>query len=77
MLSEKKLSRDGMRDQRQEVKDKLRCFRENTLAKTPEGQETIKLYYEWSPAIVRAIEEDEGLKEEMIDEVLELRGKAE
>ena len=69
-----------MRDQRQEVKDKLGCFRENTLAKSPEGQEIIKLYYEWSPAIVKAMEEDEGLKEEvkeMIDGVLELMGKAE
>jgi hypothetical protein len=43
----------------------LRCFRNNVLDKTPEGQEIIKLYYQWSPAIVRAIEEYEEFKEEV------------
>jgi hypothetical protein len=45
------------------------------LSKTPEGQEIIKLYYQWSPLIVKAMEEDEEFKEdvaEMIDEVLRL-----
>ena len=39
------------------------------------GQEIIRLYYKWSPAIVRAMEEDEKYKEdvkEMLDGVLEL-----
>lgn len=43
----------------------LRQFRDNTLSKTPEGQEIIRLYYEWSPLIVKAIAEDEGFKEEV------------
>ncbi len=45
------------------------------MSKTPEGQELIKLYYQWSPAIVRAMEEDGGFKtevKEMIDGVLPL-----
>jgi hypothetical protein len=45
------------------------------LSQTPEGQELIKLYYQWSPAIVRAMENDEEFKEEvkeMVDGVLEL-----
>lgn len=57
----------------------LRYFRDNILSQTPEGQEIIKLYYQWSPIIVRAIDEDEAFKEEvkaMIDGVLLLvRGK--
>ena len=35
----------------------------------------VSLYYEWSPAIVEAMEEDEGFKEEvkeMIDGILPL-----
>ncbi len=42
------------------------------------GQEIIKLYYQWSPAVVRAMEEDEEFKEEvreMIDSVLPLIGE--
>jgi len=53
----------------------LRNFRDNVLSKTPTGQEIIRLYYEWSPAIVGAMEEDEEFKEEieeMIDGVLML-----
>ena len=59
----------------------LRSFRDNVLSKTPEGQEIIRLYYQWSPMIVRAMEEDEEFKEdvkEMIDGFLELiEGEAE
>jgi hypothetical protein len=58
----------------------LRCFRDNVLNQTPEGQEIIRLYYEWSPAIVKAIEQDEEFKEEvkgMIDGVLGLSGGVE
>jgi hypothetical protein len=55
----------------------LRYIRDNILNKTPEGRELIKLYYQWSPLIVKAMEEDEEFKEdvkEVIDEVLGLVG---
>jgi hypothetical protein len=51
----------------------LRYFRNEIMNQTPEGQELIRLYYEWSPVIVRAIEKDEEFREEvkeLIDEVL-------
>ena len=51
----------------------LRYFRDNALSKTPAGQELIRLYYQWSPLIVKAIEEDEEFKVEMketIDAIL-------
>jgi len=44
---------------------KLKFIRDNVLNQTPAGQELIKLYYQWSPIIVEAMEEDEGFKEEM------------
>ena len=53
----------------------LRCFRDNFLSQTPEGQEIIRLYYEWSPAIVKTMEEDGEFKvtiKEMIDGILPL-----
>jgi hypothetical protein len=53
----------------------LRYIRDNVLSQTPEGQEIIRLYYELSPVIVKAMEEDEGFKEqvkEMIDGILPL-----
>ena len=53
----------------------LRYFRDDVLSKTPEGQELIKMYYEWSPVIARVIEKDEEFKaelKEMIDGVLPL-----
>ena len=55
--------------------DAIRDFRDNVLSKTPEGQELIELYYQWSPVIMQAMEEDEQFKEqvkEMVDGVLEL-----
>ena len=51
----------------------LRGYRDNILSKTSEGQEIIRLYYEWSPVIVKAMEKDEEFKEELekiIDGVL-------
>ena len=57
----------------------LRNFRDEVLNKTPEGKELIKLYYQFSPAIVKAMEEDEAFKEEVketIDGVLGLIGEA-
>jgi hypothetical protein len=53
----------------------LRYFRDNVLSQTPEGQEIIRLYYEWSTVIVKAMEEDEEFKQEvkeMIDGILPL-----
>ena len=53
----------------------LRYFRDNVLSQTPEGQELIKLYYQWSPAIVQAMEADEDFKQdvkEMIDGIMPL-----
>jgi hypothetical protein len=53
----------------------LRAFRDTVLSKTPEGQEIVKLYYQLSPVIIKAMENDEGFKEEvkeMIDGVLGL-----
>jgi hypothetical protein len=53
----------------------LRYIRDKVLSQTPQGQELIRLYYEWSPAIAKAMEADEEFKEEvkeMIDGVLEM-----
>jgi len=51
----------------------LRQFRDKVLSKTTEGQELIKLYYKWSPAIVKVMEEDKNFKnllQENIEAVL-------
>jgi sulfite oxidase len=51
----------------------LRSFRDRVLSRTLEGQELIKLYYAWSPPIVRIMEEDEEFKAEvkaMLDGIL-------
>ena len=51
----------------------LRYLRDNILSQAPEGQEIIRLYYEWSPAIVKAMEGDEAFKDQvkdMIDGIL-------
>ena len=56
----------------------LRYFRDNVLSQTPEGREMIKLYYQWSPVIVKAMEVDEEPKEEvqeLIDGVLGMVGR--
>ena len=59
----------------------LREFRDNMLRSSPIGQEIIKLYYNMSPAIVQAMEDDEEFKQEvkeMIDEILPMiRGAVE
>jgi pimeloyl-ACP methyl ester carboxylesterase len=57
----------------------LRHFRDDFLSKSQEGKELIKLYYQWSPAIVRAMEADENFKEDvqdMVDGVLEMMEKS-
>jgi hypothetical protein len=51
----------------------MRNFRDEILCKTLVGQEIIRLYHVWSPAIAQAMEEDEEFKEEvkaMIDGIL-------
>jgi hypothetical protein len=58
----------------------LRNYRDNILTKSPEGRELMKLYYQWSPVIVNAMEEDEEFKneiKEMINGVLGLVGDEE
>jgi len=58
----------------------LRNFRDNVLSQTPEGQEIIRLYYQWSPAIVKAMEGDKIFKgeiKEIIDGFLALIGGSE
>jgi len=51
----------------------LKHFRDNILTKTPEGQEIIRLYYQWGTLILKAMEDDEEFKEEvkaLIDGIL-------
>ena len=48
----------------------LRYFRDNVLSKTPEGQEIIRLYYQWSPVIVKAMKKD-GEFEEKLKKLIE------
>ena len=43
----------------------LRYFRDKVLSKTPEGKELIRLYYEWSDAIVKAMKGDKKFKGEV------------
>jgi hypothetical protein len=43
----------------------LRYLRDEILIRTLEGQELIRLYYEWSPVIVYTVKGDEELKEEL------------
>ena len=53
--------------------DTLRRFRDEVLSTTPVGQEYIRLYYQWSPFIVQAMEEDAEFKEkvrEFIEQLL-------
>ena len=51
----------------------LRYLRDNALKKTLEGREIIRLYYQWSPVIIKAMGEDEEIQgeiKEMIDGML-------
>jgi hypothetical protein len=55
----------------------MRYVRDNILKSTTEGQELIKLYYDWSPALVKAMKENKEFKEQvkgMINGVLTLFG---
>lgn len=58
----------------------FRYLRDDVLNKTTAGQEIIRMYYEWSPAVAKAIREDEAFKEdakEAADGFLLLIGKGE
>jgi len=51
----------------------LRNLRDRVLKQTAAGQELIKMYYLWSPVVVKAMEEHDGFKgavKELIDAVL-------
>ncbi len=51
----------------------LRYFRDDVLRNTIEGRELIRLYYLWSPVVIKAMEADDSFKQdvkEIIDKVL-------
>jgi hypothetical protein len=51
----------------------LRAVRDKVLSRTPEGREIVKLYYQWSPILVAAMEADADFKQwamKTIDSVL-------
>ena len=53
----------------------LRNVRDTILNETPEGRSIIRLYYQWSPLLVKAAVADEELKKDMkavIDGFLQL-----
>ena len=53
----------------------LRCLRDNVLSATPEGQEIIRLYYQWAPVITVAIQNDEEVRAEikaLVDGILQM-----
>jgi hypothetical protein len=65
-------------DDNSEEVELLRYIRDNVLNTTPQGQELIKLYYEWSPVIVEMMEMNAGFRQEvkeMIDGILEVIGE--
>ena len=45
----------------------LRYLRDEILSKTSEGREIIRLYYQWSPALVDGMKSNESFKEEVRD----------
>jgi len=52
------------------VTEFLRKYRDNVLSQTPEGRKLITLYYQWSPALVKAMKQDKAFEadiREMID----------
>jgi hypothetical protein len=63
-----------------EETEALRYLHDNVLTQTPEGQELIRLYYEWSPAIVKMMENDAEFRaevKEMTHGILELIAETE
>jgi uncharacterized repeat protein (TIGR01451 family) len=59
-------------DEGSEEVQMFRDFRDNVLNQTLEGKQLIEVYYEWSPLIVRVLEEDEEFKEEMTELIYEI-----
>jgi hypothetical protein len=47
----------------------IRDFRDSVLSQTPAGQELIKIYYQWSPIIVHAMENNAEFKEWVTEQV--------
>jgi len=43
----------------------LRYIRDNILSQNPKGRELIKMYYQWNPVIIAAMENDKEFKEEV------------
>ena len=43
----------------------LRNFRDSVLNQTPEGQELIHLYYQWSPMIIELMSNDREFREDV------------
>jgi hypothetical protein len=43
----------------------MRHFRDSVLRRTEEGKALITLYYQWSPAIVKMMDENEKFREEV------------
>lgn len=63
------------KDAKEDELNTLRGFRDEVLSETPEGQEMIKLYYEWGPLVIQAMDEEEKFKKkvrEVIDAFLPL-----
>ncbi len=57
----------------------LRYFRNGVLRNTPEGRELIKIYYQWSPIITKAMDDDKEFKEwikEIIEDIMPLVEKS-
>lgn len=52
----------------------LRWFRDHVLRTTPEGKQIITLYYQWSPLLLKGMEEDDALQEEVKKVVDHLAG---
>lgn len=48
-----------------EETESLRSFRDNLLSKTNAGLDIIRLYYQWGPVIVKAMEANEDFKKEV------------
>ena len=52
-------------DESSEEIELLRHVRDNVLNQTHTGKELIRLYYEWSPVVVKVMEADEDFKQEV------------
>jgi len=48
-----------------EETEMLRYLRDAILNQTPQGREMVRLYYQWNPLLVQAVENDVEFKEEM------------